>query len=131
MATTNAQRQRKHRDKRRTELQALRALRVVVPAAHDDGAAAAQVQRLTAQLEKASRAAAAQQLRIEVLEAEHGAALALRETVRALLPKLSPAARHVAIQHLQSCSAARWQDVPAPAPPAPARSPLTPHLMIF
>lgn len=66
---TEAERQRKHRLKRQRELQALRA---VVPATPQERESVAQVQRLAAQLDKATRAAAALQARVHALDAANG-----------------------------------------------------------
>lgn len=108
---TNAQRQHKHRAKRRRELEALRA---VVPSTHDEGDLLQQVQRLTRQFEKAAQIAAMRLERITALETDQSAAQALRMAVRTLLVKLSPAARHVARMHLESCGAAQLLDAPEP-----------------
>ena len=106
---TNAQRQQKHRAKRQRELEALRA---VVPSSHDERELARQVQRLTTQLAQAHKAAAQQQERLHALQHEQIAAQAMREAWHTLLVKLSPAARHVAQTHAESCDAARWLDAP-------------------
>lgn len=71
-----------------------------------------QVQRLTAQLEKATRDAAALRARVEVLEAEQRTAQALRDALPAMLDKLTPATRQVARKHLEGAGLA-----PKPAPP--------------
>lgn len=87
---TDAERQRKHRLKRQRELQALRA---VVPATPQERESVAQVQRLAAQLDKATRTAAALQARINAMQAGEGNSQselqALRESVRSLIPKLT------------------------------------------
>lgn len=116
---TNAQRQAKHRAKRQRELEALRA---VVPSSQNERDLAGQVQRLAMQLDKANKAAAAQQARIDVMEAEQGAVQALRDAWRSLLPKLTPAAQHVARSHVQGTAAAKWLGA-APAPPTRAAQP--------
>lgn len=106
---TGAQRQRRHREKRRQELAALRA---VTPSSHSEKDLLQQVQRLTTQLEKATRDAAALRARIDVLEAEQGTAQALRDALPAMLDKLTPAARQVARKHLEGAGLA-----PKSAPP--------------
>lgn len=115
---TGAARQRKHRQKRQRELQALRA---VVPATQQERESVAQVQRLAAQLDKATRTAATLQARIDALQTVERELQSLREAVRALIPKLSGAAQHVARQHLEGYSAAQWL-VPK-EPPQPAAAP--------
>lgn len=119
---TEAERQRKHRLKRQRELQALRA---VVPATPQERESVAQVQRLAAQLDKATRAAAALQARVHALDAANGNSeselQALREAVRTLLPKLTPAAQQVARRHLAGCGAAQW--LAPEEPPQPAAAP--------
>lgn len=121
---TDAERQRKHRQKRRRELQALRA---VVPATPQERESVAQAQRLAVQLDKAVRTAAALQARIDAMQAGQGNSKselqALREAVRALIPKLTPAAQQVARRHLEGCGAGQWLALneppqPAAAPPA-------------
>lgn len=118
---TDAERQRKHRQKRQRELQALRA---VVPATREERESAAQVQRMAAQLDKATRAAAEHKARADALQAGQGGMQsdlqALREAVRTLLPKLPPAAQQVVRAHLQGCGAAQWLAVPAPPPKSAA-----------
>lgn len=114
---TGAERQRRHRDKRRAELQALRA---VVPATPQERESAAQAQRLAAQLDKATRTAAALQARIEAMQAGQGELQALREAVRCLIPKLTPAAQQVARRHLEGCGAGQWLNPPEAAAEAPA-----------
>lgn len=108
---TDAERQRKHREKRQRELQALRA---VVPATPQERESAAQVQRLASQLEKATRTAAALQARLDAMQTGEGDLQALRDAVRALLPKLTPAAQQVVRRHLESCGAAQWLSPPKP-----------------
>jgi len=122
---TGAERQRRHRDKRRAELQALRA---VVPATAQEREGAAQVQRLAAQLDKATRTAAALQARIEAMQAGEGELQQLREAVRTLLPQLSPAAQQVARRHLQGCGAGQWLERPPPAEALAAPSRLSSHV---
>lgn len=114
---TDAERQRKHRHKRQRELQALRA---VVPATPQERESVAQVQRLAAQLDKATRTAAALQARIQALEAGQGDLQALRDAVRAFIPKLTPAAQQVARRHLEGCGAGQWLAPEEPPQPAPA-----------
>lgn len=119
---TDAERQRKHRLKRQRELQALQA---VVPATPQERESVAQVQRLAAQLDKATRTAAALQARIDAMQAGQGNSQselqALREAVRALIPKLTPAAQQVARRHLEGCGAAQW--LAPEEPPQPAAAP--------
>jgi len=118
---TDAERQRRHRQKRQRELQALRS---VVPATPQERESAAQVQRLAAQLDKATRAAAEHKARADALQAGQGGMQsdlqALREAVRTLLPKLPPAAQQVVRAHLQGCGGAQWLAPPAPPPQAAA-----------
>lgn len=123
---TGAERQRRHRDKRREELQALRA---VVPATQQERESVAQVQRLAAQLDKATRTATALQARIEAMRAGEVELQALREAVRTLIPKLSPAAQQLARTHLQGCGAGQWlEQRPPPTEAAAAASNLTSHV---
>lgn len=117
---TNAERQRRHREKRRSELQALRA---VVPATAQERESVAQAQRLAAQLGKATRTAAALQARIDAMQAGQGELQQLREAVRALIPKLTPAAQQVARSHLEGCGAGQWLSPPEAAAEAPASAP--------
>lgn len=112
---TDAQRQRKHRHKRQRELEALRAL---VPATAQERESVAQVQRLAAQLDKATRTAATLQARLDAVQAGEGDLQALREAVRGLIPKLSPAAQQVVRMHLENCGAAQWLSPNTPAPQA-------------
>lgn len=114
---TDAQRQRKHREKRRRELEALRA---VVPSSENERDLQAQVQRLASQLDKATRAAATLQARIGALEVEQGDLQRLREALSTLLPMLTPAVQHVARTHLESCGAAQWLSPQTPPPQAAA-----------
>ncbi len=114
---TDAERQRKHRLKRQRELQALRAL---VPATPQERESVAQVQRLAVQLDKAMRTAAALQARIDAMQSEQGDLQALREAVRALIPKLTPAAQQVARRHLEGCGAGQWLAPEEPLQPAAA-----------
>ncbi|BEP93275.1 hypothetical protein GmRootA79_16590 [Acidovorax sp. A79] len=119
---TDAERQRKHRLKRQRELQALRA---VVPATPQERESVAQVQRLAAQLDMATRTAAALQARIDAMQAGQGNSeselQALREAMRSLIPKLTPAAQQVARRHLEGCGAAQW--LAPEEPPQPAVAP--------
>ncbi|WP_326538614.1 hypothetical protein [Pseudorhodoferax sp.] len=127
-ALTNAQRQRRHRDKRRRELQALRAAvseAVAKGPATDtqEHALQQQVAALTAQLQHQREAAARHLARIDALQAElladQQAAQALRAAWRGVLVKLTPAAQHVVRAHLQGCGAAQWLSAPdTPAKPA-------------
>ncbi len=114
---TDAERQRKHRLKRQRELQALRA---VVPATPQERESVAQVQRLAAQLDKAMRTAAALQARVQALEAGQGDLQALRDAVRAFIPKLTPAAQQVVRRHLEGCCAGQWLAPEEPLQPAAA-----------
>lgn len=114
---TDAERQRKHRLKRQRELQALRA---VVPATPQERESVAQVQRLAAQLDKATRTAAALQARIDAMQSEQGELQQLREAVRALIPKLSGTAQHIARRHLEGCGAGQWLAIEEPLQPAAA-----------
>lgn len=115
---TDAERQRKHRLKRQRELQALRA---VVPATPQERESVAQAQRLAVQLDKATRTAAALHGRVQALEAGQGELQQLREALRALIPKLTPAAQQVARRHLEGCGAAQW--LAPEEPPQPAAAP--------
>ncbi|KRA09791.1 hypothetical protein ASD75_10105 [Acidovorax sp. Root568] len=115
---TDAERQRKHRLKRQRELQALRA---VVPATAQERESVAQVQRLAVQLDKATRTAAALQARVQALEVGQGDLQALREAVRSLMPKLTPAAQQVARRHLEGCGAGQW--LAPEEPPQPVAAP--------
>lgn len=117
ISMTDAERQRKHRQKRQRELQALRA---VVPATSQERESVAQVQRLAAQLDKATRTAAALQARLDAMQAGEGDLQALREAVRSLIPKLTPAAQQVVRRHLEGCGAGQWLSPPAPPPQAAA-----------
>ncbi len=117
---TDAERQRKHRQKRQRELQALRA---VVPATPQERESVAQVQRLAAQLDKATRTAAALQARIDAMQAGQGELQQLREALRSLIPKLTTAAQQVARRHLEGFGAAQWlapEDPPQPAAAPPS-----------
>lgn len=122
---TGAERQRRHRNKRRAELQALRA---VVPATPQERESAAHAQRLAAQLDKATRTAATLQARLEALQAGEGDLQQLREAVRTLIPKLPPAAQQVARRHLEGCGAGEWLERPTPAEAPAAASRLTSHV---
>lgn len=116
---TDAQRQRKHREKRQRELQALRE---IVPATPQERESATQVQRLAIQLDKATRTAATLQARLDAMQAGEGDLQALRSAVRALIPKLTPAAQQVVRRHLEGCGAAQWL---APTEPTKAVAPLS------
>ena len=119
LAMTNAQRQAKHRAKRQRELEALRA---VVPSSQNERDLAGQVQRLAMQLEKAHKDAAAQQARIDAMEAEQGGLQALRDAWHSLIPKLTPAAQHVVRSHVRASPAAKWLGSAIAAPTLPARA---------
>lgn len=118
---TDAERQRKHREKRRRELEALRA---VVPSTQNEPVLQAQVHRLAAQLDKATRTAATEQARADALQAGQGSLQgdlnALREAVRTLLSKLSPATQQLAHKHLQTCGVSQFLQMPTAEPPRPA-----------
>ena len=122
---TGAERQRKHREKRRRELQALH---TVVPVTPQERESVAQVQRLAAQLDKATRATAALQGRLDAMQAGSGELHALREAVRTLVPKLTPAAQQVARRHLEGCGAAQWLSPSAPSQAAVPSSTLSSHV---
>ena len=124
---TDAERQRKHRQKRQRELQALRA---VVPATQQERESVAQVQRLAAQLDKATRTASALQARIDAMQSEQGELQQLREAVRALIPRLTPAAQQVARRHLEGCGAGQWL-APEEAPQLAAAPPSTLSSRVF
>lgn len=125
-AMTNAQRQRKHRDKRRRELQALRAAVASSPAAStQEHGLQQQVAQLTAQLESTRAAVARQLARIDALQTEQlagqQAAQVLRDAWRGVLVKLTPAAQHVVRAHLQGCGAAQWLSAAPDTPAQPAQ----------
>lgn len=127
---SNAERQRRHREKRKAELEALRAgaaaplsLRLAFPLpsaapavppiavpALPDGSPT-----LRMQLEAARRRCEAQASELDALRAEHGPLVArlqaLRTVLRALLARLSPAGRHTARSHLQETGFIEWLDV--------------------
>lgn len=126
---SNAERQRRHREKRKAELMALRAGAaaplsrhlalplpsaapaappVAVPALLDDSPT------LRLQLDAARKRCEAQAAELAALRAEHeplvARFLALRTVLRAVLGKFSPAARHVARSHLQEIGFIEWLD---------------------
>ena len=124
---SNAERQRKHREKRKAELMALRAgaaaslsrrlalpsaapamASVAVPALLDGSPA------LRMQLEAARKRCEAQAAELAALRAEHEPLVArlqaLRTVLRALLARLSPAARHTARSRLQETGFIEWLD---------------------
>ena len=126
---SNAERQRKHREKRKAELMALRAgaaaslsrrlalplpsaapamASVAVPALLDGSPA------LRMQLEAARKRCEAQAAELAALRAEHEPLVArlqaLRVVLRGLIGKFSPAARHVARSHLQETGFIEWLD---------------------
>ena len=124
---SNAERQRKHREKRKAELMALRAgaaaslsrrlalpsaapamASVAVPALLDGSPA------LRMQLEAARKRCEAQAAELAALRAEHEPSVArlqaLRTVLRALLARLSPAARHTARSRLQETGFIEWLD---------------------
>lgn len=128
-ALSNAERQRKHREKRKAELQALRAgavaplsLRLALslpsaapvvptvsaPALSDDSPS------LRMQLDAARKRCETQAAELAALRAEHeplvARLLALRTVLRAVIGKFSPAARHVARSHLQETGFIEWLD---------------------
>ena len=124
---SNAERQRKNREKRKAELMALRAgaaaslsrrlalpsaapamASVAVPALLDGSPA------LRMQLEAARKRCEAQAAELAALRAEHEPLVArlqaLRTVLRALLARLSPAARHTARSRLQETGFIEWLD---------------------
>jgi len=116
---TNAERQRKHREKRKAELHALRAGRSLplslpapvvapVPALREDA------QSLRTQLDAARKRCEAQAAELAALRAEHeplaARLVALRTVLRGLIGKFSPAARHAARSHLQETGFIEWLD---------------------
>ena len=126
---SNAERQRKHREKRKAELMALRAgaaaplslrLALSLPsatAAVPPAAVAAlpdDSPTLRMQLEAARKRCDAQAAELAALRAAHEPLVArlqaLRAVLRALLGKLSPAARHGARSHLQETGFIEWLD---------------------
>ena len=127
VSMSNAERQRKHREKRKAELMALRAgaaaslsrrlalpsaapamASVAVPALLDGSPA------LRMQLEAARKRCEAQAAELAALRAEHEPLVArlqaLRTVLRALLARLSPAARHTARSRLQETGFIEWLD---------------------
>lgn len=116
---TNAERQAKHRAKRQRELEALRS---VVPSSQNERDLVSQVQRLTMQLDQANKAAAAQRARIDAMEAEQGALQYMREAWQSLIPKLTPAAQHLARAHVQASPAAKWLGSAVAPAAQPART---------
>lgn len=124
-ALSNAERQRKHREKRKAELQALRAgaaaplsLRLALPLPSALPVAASALPddspSLHMQLDAARKRCEAQAAELAALRAEHeplvARFLALRTVLRAVIGKFSPAARHVARSHLQETGFIEWLD---------------------
>lgn len=122
---SNAERQRKHREKRKAELQALRAgaaaplsLRLALPLPSALPVAASALPddspSLRMQLDAARKRCEAQAAELAALRAEHeplvARLLALRTVLRAVIGKFSPAARHVARSHLQETGFIEWLD---------------------
>ena len=122
---SNAERQRKHREKRKAELQALRAgaaaplsLRLALPLPSALPVAASVLPddspSLRMQLDAARKRCEAQAAELAALRAEHeplvARLLALRTVLRAVIGKFSPAARHVARSHLQETGFIEWLD---------------------
>lgn len=126
---SNAERQRKHRQKRKAELIALRSgaaaplsLRVALPLPSAASAAPLVAvpsllddsPTLRIQLDAARKRCEAQAAELEALRAEHeplvARLLALRAVLRVLLGRLSPAARHGARSHLQETGFIEWLD---------------------
>lgn len=112
-AMSNAERQRKHREKRKAELLALRRAlpvpsAVVAPAPSEDAPS------LRRQLDAARKHCEAQAAELAALRAAHEPLVArlqaLRTAVRGLVGKFSPAARHVARSHLQETGFVEWLD---------------------
>ena len=122
---SNAERQRKHREKRKAELQALRAgaaaplsLRLALPLPSALPVAASALPddspSLRLQLDAARKRCEAQAAELAALRAEHEPLVArlqaLRTVLRAVIGKFSPAARHVARSHLQETGFIEWLD---------------------
>jgi hypothetical protein len=122
---SNAERQRKHREKRKAELQALRAgaaaplsLRLALPLPSAQPVAASALPddspSLRMQLDAARKRCEVQAAELAALRAEHeplvARLLALRTVLRAVIGKFSPAARHVARSHLQETGFIEWLD---------------------
>ncbi len=122
---SNAERQRKHREKRKAELQALRAgaaaplsLRLALPLPSALPVAASALPddspSLRMQLDAARKRCEVQAAELAALRAEHEPLVArlqaLRTVLRAFIGKFSPAARHVARSHLQETGFIEWLD---------------------
>lgn len=116
---SNAERQRKHREKRKAELLALRAggalaLPLPVVPARPGAALGEDPKVLRAQLDAARKRCEAQAAELAALRAEHepvaARLLALRTVLRGLVGKFSPAARHAARSHLQETGFIEWLD---------------------
>lgn len=126
---SNAERQRKHREKRKAELLALRAgtaaplsLRLALPLPASVPVCAPAVptalredaQALRIQLDAARKRCEVQAAELAALREAHeplAARLqALRVVLRGLIGKFSPAARHVTRSHLQETGFIEWLD---------------------
>lgn len=116
---SNAERQRKHREKRKAELLALRAggalaLPLPVVPAYPGSALGEDAKVLCAQLDAARKRCEAQAAELAALRAEHeplaARMQALRTVLRGLIGKFSPAARHAARSHLQETGFIEWLD---------------------
>lgn len=122
---SNAERQRKHREKRKAELLALRAgaaaplslrlaLSLPVSAPVSAPALREDAQSLRMQLDAARKRCEAQAAELAALREAHeplaARLLALRVVLRGLIGKFSPAARHVARSHLQETGFIEWLD---------------------
>lgn len=119
VAMSNAERQRKHREKRKAELLALRAgrslpLPLPAPVVAPVAALREDAQSLRTQLDTARKRCEAQAAELAALRAEHEPLLArlvtLRTVLRGLIGKFSPAARHAARSHLQETGFTEWLD---------------------
>ena len=112
---SNAERQRKHREKRKAELLALRAGgSQCVPAAMHAAPPSDDAQALRTQLDAARKRCDAQAAELAALREAHEPSVArlraLRVVLRGLIGKFSPAARHVARSHLQETGFIEWLD---------------------
>ena len=119
---TGAQRQRKHREKLKRELQELRA---IVPPQHNETELLYQLQSLRAQLAKAERERQQAHERIKALEVTDLGTQALRHAVAGMLRALTPSARTAATAHLKAAGVLDALP-PEQAPQAPPRQAVTP-----